>query len=305
MTSAEEMKNFGFLADTTNAEVREFLQQRIGAYGTPPGGALAVNEWLTEFQTAFNDTDSSAEELVTIENITRAIAAYERSQVFVETPWKTYVQGDDAAISDSAKQGALVFFRSVDEGGADCASCHSGDFFTDEGFHVVGMPQIGRGKGDGTFGDDDFGRFRETGEEQDKYAFRTPTLLNTTATGPWGHAGGYTTLANAVRHHLNPQSALDNFDWTQLSPNIQASNMVGNTQLAIDKLQTNRAEGLPSLQNVDLDDQQFDDLMAFLATLTDPCVEDRACLSQWILDAEDANPDGLRVNAVDANGNFL
>ncbi|MEW5250656.1 cytochrome-c peroxidase [Microbulbifer sp. 2201CG32-9] len=205
VTSPEEMKDFGAMAGTTNAEVRAFLAQRIGGYGTPPGGTLSPNEWLLEFQAAFNDVDSTPEELVTFENITKAIAAYERSQVFVETPWKAYVQGDSSAISDSAKRGALVFFRSIGEGGADCASCHSGDFFTDEQFHVVAMPQIGRGKGDGTYGDDDFGRFRETGDEKDKYAFRTPTLLNTTVTGPWGHAGGYTSLAAAVRHHLNPR----------------------------------------------------------------------------------------------------
>jgi len=305
VTSPEEMKDFGFMDGTTNAEVREFLEQRVGGYGTPPGGALPSNDWLEEFRTAFAAPEGTAEELITFENITLAIGEYERSQVLVNTPWKSYVQGNDEAISDSAKRGALVFFRTSAEGGADCASCHSGDFFTDEGFHVVGMPQIGRGKGNGDNGTDDFGRFRETGDEDDRYAFRTPTLLNTTATGPWGHAGGYTTLENAVRHHLNPQAALDSFDWLQLDPNIQATDMVENTQAAIDKLEANRAAGMASLQNVSLDETQFADLMAFLETLTDPCVEDRACMSQWIPDASDSNPDTMRLNAIDDNGDFL
>ena len=305
VTSPEEMKNFGFMDGTNNAEVREFLEQRVGGYGTPPGGALSLNDWLAEFREAFAQPEATAEELVTFENITLAMATYERSQVFVDTPWKSYVSGNDDAISDSAKRGALIFFNDTANGGANCASCHSGDFFTDEKFHVIGMPQIGRGKGNGTNGDDDFGRFRETGDEQDKYAFRTPTLLNTTATGPWGHAGAYTSLENAVRHHLDPQAALDNFDWLQLAPNIQATNMVANTQLAIDKLVANRAAGIMSLENVSLNDSQIADLMAFLEALTDPCVEDRACISQWIPDASDSNPDALRVNAIDENGNFL
>ena len=52
--------------------------------------------------------------------------------------------------------------KSKKHGGADCASCHSGDFFTDEAFHNIGMPQMGRGKGDGAGKEEDFGRFRET-----------------------------------------------------------------------------------------------------------------------------------------------
>jgi cytochrome c peroxidase len=68
--------------------------------------------------------------------------------------------------------------------------------------------QISRGKGDGENGSEDFGRFRETLDEKDKYAFKPPSLLNVTETGPWGHAGGSPTLAQAIRSHINPQQAL-------------------------------------------------------------------------------------------------
>ena len=43
---------------------------------------------------------------------------------------------------------------------------------------------------------------------------------------------------------------------------------------------------------------------AFLQTLTDPCVTDRACLAPWIPEASEA-PDENQLNAVDANGNLL
>lgn len=305
VTSPEEMKDFANFDGTTNAEVRINLQQRLGGYGDPLGGPLAVNNWLEEFRQGFAMPDGSAEELVTFNNIVDAIATYENSQVFVNTPWKAFVEGDDNAISVGAQLGAQLFFKSVADGGANCASCHSGDFFTDEGFHVVAMPQIGRGKGDGTNGNDDFGRFRETGEAVDMYAFRTPTLLNTTATGPWGHAGGYTTLEAVVRHHLNPQLALDNYDFSQLAPNIQAVDMVENTQKAIDQLEANRLAGVTSLENVSLSNTQVAQLVEFLHTLTDPCVEDRSCLAKWIPDASDTNPDTLRINAIDENGDYL
>ena len=305
VTSPEEMKNFGNFDGLTNAQVRENLEQRLGDYGSPLGGMLSVNYWLEEFRTAFESPDGTAEELITFDNITVAIGDYESSQVFVNTPWKTYIQGDNNAISNEAKRGAKLFFNSQENGGADCSSCHSGDFFTDEDFHVIGMVQIGRGKGDGENRTEDFGRFRETGDETEKYAFRTPSLLNVTATGPWGHAGGSATLEQAIRTHLNPQEALNNYDYSQLSPNIQAVDMVVNTQRVIDKLVANRAAGITSINDLSLSDTEISELIAFLNALTDPCVEDRECLSDWIPDAGDSNPDTLRLNAIDANGNYL
>ena len=264
VTSKEEMKNFSNFEGTNNAEVRQNLAQRLGDYGNPLGGMLIVNNWLTEFKEAFSAPDGTAEELITFDNITHAIGEYERSQVFIETPWKKYVQGDDSAISEVAKRGAKLFFNTSQDGGANCSACHSGDFFTDERFHVIGMVQIGRGKGDGDYGTEDFGRFRETRDEKDKYAFRTPSLLNVTATGPWGHAGGSATLEQAVRTHLNPQEELDNYDFSQLEPNIQAVDMVINTQLVIDKLVANRAVGITSIEDISLTDIQVAELLAFL-----------------------------------------
>ena len=305
VTSPEEMKNFGAFDGLTNTEVRENLEQRVGGYGEPLGDTLAVNNWLEEFQAGFDSPEGTAEELITYSNIVEAIGSYENSQVFVDSPWKAFVEGDDDAISEDAQRGAQLFFNSIEDGGANCASCHTGDFFSDEGFHNIAMPQVGRGKGDGEDGSDDFGRFRETGEDADMYAFRTPSLLNVSATGPWGHAGAYSSLENVVKHHSNPQMALDNFDFSQLAPNVQAVNMVANTQSAIDVLVANREAGLFSIQDVELTDEQVGYLVAFLEALTDPCVEDRACLSKWIPDASDTNPDTLRQNGFDDNGDFL
>jgi cytochrome c peroxidase len=305
VTSKEEMKDFSTFDGINNAEVRQNLEQRLGNYGDPLGGMLVVNSWLSEFKAAFSAPDGAAQELITFDNIAHAISEYERSQVFVETPWKKYVQGDDLAISDVAKRGAKLFFNTRQYGGADCSSCHSGDFFTDERFHVIGMVQIGRGKGDGAYGTEDFGRFRETKNEKDKYAFRTPSLLNVTETGPWGHAGGSVTLEQAIRTHLNPQEALNNYDISLLDPNIQAVDMIMNTQRAIDKLVLNRADGITSIEEISLTDTQVAELLAFLDVLTDPCVKDRACLAKWIPDASDTNPDTLRINAIDDDGNYL
>ncbi|CAA6816656.1 MAG: Unknown protein [uncultured Thiotrichaceae bacterium] len=55
-------------------------------------------------------------------------------------------------------------------------------------------------------------------------------------TGPWTHAGTYTSLETVIKHHLGPQSAIDNFDESQLTQSdIQnLDKLKANAQLAPD-----------------------------------------------------------------------
>lgn len=292
VTSPEEMRGFIFEAGNSNDAVRTSLDAKMTAFGG----------WDAEFTTAFGDAT------ISYDRIADAIGEYERSQVFVDSPWKAFVEGDKNAISESAIRGGIKFFSSIEKGGANCVSCHSGDFFTDEQYHVLATPQIGRGKGNdnGTLANDDFGRFRETNVTTDMYRFRTPTLLNVEVTGPWGHAGAYTTLEAMVRHMLKPAEAVANYDFTQLNPTIQAADMLTNTQFALNQLEQNRSNNVTGVhRDVMFTEADVTDLVEFLKTLTDPCVKDRDCLAPWIPDAGDTNPDGLRVNAIDNTGSFL
>ncbi len=294
VTSKEEMRGEVFEFHRPNRLVREHLAGRLGDDG-PGAGELNPCEWPAEFAKVWGASD--VDELITYDTIAAALAAYERSQVFVATPWRAYVQGDDAAIDDAAKRGALLFYRSVEEGGAGCAECHGGDFFTDEQFYTLAIPQIGKGKGDGPYGDDDFGRFRETGRPGDLYAFRTPTLLNVEVTGPYGHDGTYDTLEGVVRHHLNPAAAVKAFDPGQLDPAAKTAHLALNTQRALNKLAADQRAGRTPLQVVKLSSSQVGDLVSFLRTLTDPCVKSPSCLAPWIPDDLDGDPDGLRLRA--------
>ena len=209
VTSSEEMRGETFEAGNSNNDVREHLAARLGNYGEGEG-ELLNNNWLSEFQTAFGSNDD-AESLITFENIVHAIGEYERSMVFTDHPWQQYMDGDLDALSGDAKAGAVLFFTSVDEGGAGCAACHNGTLFSDEQHHVVAFPQIGPGKGDGTSGDDDFGRERETGDTDDRYHFRTASLLNLTVTAPYGHSGSLATLEDVVRHYINPERSVEDY----------------------------------------------------------------------------------------------
>lgn len=305
VTSREEMKAFSH-DDKNNQQIREYIASRLGNYGEGAGELSDPEYWLAQFRDVYNKPNGTAEELIVEENIAELLAAYESSQAFTDSPWKQYVKGDNNALSDSEKEGALLFFKTTAEGGANCSSCHSGDFFSDEKFHNIAMPQIGNGKGDGDDGSKDFGRFRETKLENDKFAFRTPTLLNVEVTGPFTHTGAYTSLEGVIKHHLNPAKAVSDYDYSQLQQTGIANldKMQSNTQEALDKLQADRIAGLKRIEDIDLTDQQVSQLVDFMQALTDDCVIDKECMSQWIPPkAED--PNGDQLDGVDANGEFL
>ena len=173
-----------------------------GDYGTGRG-QLAPGQWLQKFRTAFASPAGTAEQLITFDNIALAIAEYQRSATFVDSPFARYVRGDNAAIGEQAKRGALFFFRPLDSGGANCVQCHAGDFLSNEQHHAIGFPQVGPGMGDGTGATDDFGRGRQSGDPLERYRFRTPSLLNVELTGPYGHAGAYATLEKGDRALLH------------------------------------------------------------------------------------------------------
>ncbi|OUS24752.1 cytochrome C peroxidase [Gammaproteobacteria bacterium 45_16_T64] len=310
VTSTDEMKTDLFEDGSTNDEIRDHLAARIGGYGEGEG-ELGTNTWLEEFQTAYVSAED-AETLITFENIAHAIGEFERSMVFVDTPWHQYVNGDRTVLTEDQKEGALLFFTPVNAGGAGCSGCHSGDLMSDERHHTIAFPQIGPGKGDGN--NDDFGRERETANPADRYRFRTASLLNIALTGPYGHAGSYETLEQVVRHYVNPNQAVTDFfaqgAWCQLPqyegvtdcetlyPDAQA-----NTQLALQKVQQERQARMTPFISPMLNNTQIAQLVSFLEALTDECALDRACLADWIPEGE--GPDGNQLNAVDAEGDAL
>lgn len=315
VTEPTEMKGYAFEAGSDAATIRDHVAARLGNYG-PGAGEIGPNGWLDEFQSAFA-SDLPAEELITFDNIALAIGEYLRSQVFVDTPWRAYVQGDDAAIGTSAKRGAQLFLRQPPSG-FGCVRCHTGDLFTDELHHTIAFPQVGPGKGDGNR--DDFGRERVTGEQFDRYRFRTPGLLNVEATAPFTHSGAFATLQTVVAHYMEPDDAVaaffdagglcsaEQFDGDpDCESRFPKDVAVANTEAALDRLRIEQGDdpdgAMPDIGGV-FSEAQASDLVAFLRALTDPCIRDRACLAPWI--AEDGDdPDGNQLNAVDGEGRPL
>jgi len=99
--------------------------------------------------------------------------------------WRLKRANDAHPISASAIRGRELFF-----GKANCTACHAGANYTDEKFHNIG---IGMDKPK-----PDIGRAEVTKTDQDRGAFKTPTVRNASQTGPYMHDGSLKTLEEVV-----------------------------------------------------------------------------------------------------------
>jgi cytochrome c peroxidase len=108
-------------------------------------------------------------------NLSRAMAAYERTLIAPNTRFDQYMRGDSNALSSSEKDGLNAFLTT------GCVKCHSGPMFSDYKLHVLGVPDTGNRKES------------DSGADQ-HYAFRTPSLRNLRFTSPYMHSGKFTTL---------------------------------------------------------------------------------------------------------------
>lgn len=178
----------------------------------------------------------------------------------LDSPFDRFLDGDDAALDDEAFTGARLFF-----GKARCAECHSGRLLTDQLNHNIGVIPIGPGPDENEIVD--FGvAHRSNAGLDEKFAFRTPPLRNVALTAPYMHNGAYATLEAAVRHHLNPERALDRYDRSQLEPEFRGA--VHDDPRILRDVKRTLSPLLHPLPR--LDDEEVAALVAFLHSLTSP-----------------------------------
>ncbi|MDP5217709.1 cytochrome c peroxidase [Ruegeria sp. 2205SS24-7] len=177
------------------------------------------------------------------------------------SPFDRAMRGE-AALDPAAQRGMDLFY-----GEAGCSSCHSGWFQTDHAFHAIALPQIGPGKA-ARFENHarDEGRMRVTGDPEDAYAFRTPSLRNVKLTAPYGHNGAYSDLDSMIRHHLDPLAGLQRYDPGQAR--LPALTGAEDTRALNDPEETARIAAANDLAPVSLSDAEIADLIAFLGALT-------------------------------------
>ena len=135
--------------------------------------------YVAKFKAALPDAP------INIDTIAQAIAAFERTLEPAVAPFDRWIEGDETAISDSAKRGFALYNDK-----ALCFTCHRGWRFTDDLFHDIGTTTTDRGRG-AVVKDDPSVQF----------AFKTPTLRDVTLRPPYMHHGLQVTLDEVMRHY--------------------------------------------------------------------------------------------------------
>jgi cytochrome c peroxidase len=227
---------------------------------------LAIVRSDPEYQKRFQAVFGKSGDAITMTEVTRAIAAFERTAIAGDSPFdRWYYAGEEDALTEAQKRGFHLF---VNEG--RCVSCHlieqTQAVFTDNLFHNIGVgindmqedvPELATEflRADATASQVDvqvltdkrtseLGRFAISRDFDGIGAFRTPTLRNIAATAPYMHDGSLATLRDVVVHYNN-----------------------GGVTKEGDPVNDFLSGGIRPLN---LSESQIDDLVAFMESLTSP-----------------------------------
>ncbi len=144
---------------------------------------LQTPEYVRLFQETFGGKTGEA---VTFDNVTKAIATFERTILSFDSKFDRYAAGNSTALNDSEKHG-LQLFRSLK---TRCFECHAFPNFSDGSFRVIGVPDA-EGK------PHDPGRAKVPGQGPEG-AFKVPTLRNVALTAPYMHNGRFSKLEEVI-----------------------------------------------------------------------------------------------------------
>jgi cytochrome c peroxidase len=196
----------------------------------------------------------------------RAIAEFEFTQVYANAPLDKFARGNTHAMSSTEKRGALIFF-----GKGKCSACHSvggqsNEMFSDFQMHNIGVPQIapffGVGQGnvifDGPNEDEDFGLEQISGNQDDRYKFRSSPLRNAALQPAFFHNGAFTRLEDAIRHHLSVEESLRRYNAAEAGVAPDLRHRLASPEAMLKALD-------PVLKNpIRLNDREFQDVVDFV-----------------------------------------
>lgn len=198
---------------TTDFEMDSSLPEAVGKLNSD-------NNYKKMFKAAFGD------ENITGDRILKAISQFMVTMVSANSKYDQYKKGQVAVTSEET-QGMALFQNK-------CASCHSGELFTDESFRNTGMYYNTQF--------DDRGRYRVTLDWNDNMKFRVPSLRNVEYTAPYMHDGRFYTLDAVMNFYSNNVENQPNLD-----PQLKQNGHIG----------------------IAMDTQEKQLIIAFLKTLSD------------------------------------
>jgi cytochrome c peroxidase len=233
---------------------------------------LAIVRTDPEYTEAFKEVFGKSGEEITMREVVLAIASFERTVISGDSPFdRYYFGGDEDALTEQQKRGFDLYRN---EG--RCVSCHiieqTQAIFTDNRFHNIGVgingiqgdvpelapafleADLSKSEVDVEVLTDprtsELGRFAISHSLDDIGSFKTPTLRNVAVTPPYMHDGSIKTLKDVLIHYNN-----------------------GGVTDVGDPVNDFLSGGIRPL---DLDEDQIDDLVAFMEALTSPEFEPSA-----------------------------
>jgi cytochrome c peroxidase len=150
--------------------------------GADPADLVARLEALPEYRRRFAAAFLGEEVPVSLANVARALAAFERTLVSTDSRYDRFARGDRTALSPAERRG-LTIFRSLN---TRCFECHRLPTFEAPLAMGIGVPSDDPGIGGA------HGRPGQTG------LFAVPTLRNVARTAPYMHDGSMATLEEVV-----------------------------------------------------------------------------------------------------------
>lgn len=206
---------------------------------------LEMNETLDNVIAKLSDSDMYVNAFIeafdskeiTAEKVGMAMEQFMLSLVSHDSKFDRFLAGEED-LTPSEMRGMQLFNTEFDpsgaEKGAECFHCHAGFNFVNNLFQNNGLDPETEWT--------DLGLYEVSEDPQDRAKFKTPSLRNIAVTAPYMHDGRFSTLREVIEHYNTGVVE---------SPTIDPL------------MQYNLDPGLG------LTDQDIDDLIAFLNTLTD------------------------------------
>lgn len=188
------------------------------------------SEYTARFKAAFGTED------ITEDRMAKALEQFMNIIVSGNSRFDKHLRGE-VTLSESEKRGMTLFLgefdpEKPDNSGADCFHCHSNTLFSNFQFMNNGLDSVFTDKG----------LYDVTGNPNDMGKFKVPSLRNVEVSGPYMHDGRFETLEEVIDFYnagVKESASLD--------PNMHAIK-----------------------HGLKLSDEDKQDLIAFMKTLTDP-----------------------------------
>jgi len=169
-----------------------------------------IPEYVKRFNQVFGD------DWPKVNNVWKAMAAFERTLIHDNTPFDQYMRGDKSALSEQQVRGLALF-----QGKANCIECHNGPLLTDQKYYNLGVPRaedwLESGLAQITFRyeqyakgvteelyrkiKDDAGLYYRTKQKSDMGKFRTAPLRYIAYTAPYMHNGSFFDFEEVVEFY--------------------------------------------------------------------------------------------------------